>query len=245
MVVERWVDQQPDRNTSPLAGEAGRGGPLNAHSPKPFASDRPFFIPLVGELPVAASVREGSSIFAGDGSAMNDSLTMSFDPDLEIILAAFETNDDIGKILRMHLVVEGQIERLITSSSRAKVGDRANFGSKVNLLRAMGVPEKICASCSALNDLRNQFAHPRSADIKFMDRFLESVEAFFPKLRESHGSFANRKAGVTHEFSFSEATQGQRIVVAAGFLSGVLGGLPKMYEFSRPRRLASVAGFDL
>ena len=180
---------------------------------------------------------------------MNDSLIMSFDPDGELIVAAYETVDDLGKILRVHLAIEAQIDSLITTTSRAKVDRRTSFWAKMNLLRAIGVPERLCASCEALNDLRNHFAHNRRATIPNTmaqsERFLGSVAAFFPGLLEAHGTFANRKLGVNHEITFPEASQGQRVVIAAGFLSGVLGDLPKMYEFGHPRQIAVVAGLDL
>jgi hypothetical protein len=121
------------------------------------------------------------------------SLTSAFDPDVELILAAFETTDDIGKILRCHLVIERQIEQFISASSRAKVDRRTTFWAKVNLLRAIKAPERVCVACEELNELRNQFAHNSKATIantkSASDKFLVAVEALFPALPTSQEHF--------------------------------------------------------
>jgi hypothetical protein len=175
---------------------------------------------------------------------------MSFDPDIKLILTAFETPDDIGKILRCHLVVEGQIEKLVTSFTTAKVDDRTPFASKVNLARAMGVPEGVCLACAKLNHLRNQFAHsPHStfeSEASAVGAFLNATEKIFPILPKSHGSFGSATSKSTrHEFTYADADLGRRVVVASSFLSASIGALPKLYRFGPPVRLATMAGFDL
>jgi hypothetical protein len=175
-----------------------------------------------------------------------DGLTMAFDPDIKVILAAYETEDDLGKIIRTHFFIEQQIDQLVAMSS-ARVDKKSSYFSKLNLLRAMGVPEKICAACEAINDLRNVFAHNPKATVAntkdTSEKFLNAVQAFFPKLPESHGEIVQRRTRVTHDFSYKTATQAQRVVVAASFLAGVIGVLPKLYKFG-PTRLATMSGFQ-
>lgn len=179
---------------------------------------------------------------------MGAALTMAFDPDFELILAAFETSDDIGKILRCHLVIERQMEQLISISSRAKVDRRTTFWSKVNLLRAIKAPEKICSSCEALNELRNQFAHNSKATIEntktSSGKFLKSVENIVPILPQSNGSYRSKEK-IDYVVDYATASQGQRIVVAASFLSGIIGSLPKLYNFGEPQAIIRMAGLNL
>ncbi|MCZ4344752.1 hypothetical protein [Devosia neptuniae] len=174
---------------------------------------------------------------------------MAFDPDIELIISAYETKDDIGKILRCHLVIEQQLELLISTSSRAKVDGRTTFYSKINLLRAIKVPEKICISCEALNDLRNKFAHNSKATIAntkaSSSKFLSAVEDLIPILPQSHGSLHRRKEKIEHVIDYQGGDQGQRIVIAASFLSAVIGTLPKLYDFGEPSVIASMSGLNL
>ena len=176
-------------------------------------------------------------------------LTMSFDPDTSLIFSAYETEDEVGKVLRTHLVVEQQMERLIKLASTAKVDKKTSFWAKVNLLRAIGVPEKVCTACEHLNDLRNAFAHNSNANIEntkdVSQRYLDAVEAFYPKLPQAHGTFARIKSKVNHEFTYDKADQGQRIVVAAAFLSSVIGVLPKLYQFGNPPQVSMLTGLTL
>lgn len=176
-------------------------------------------------------------------------LIMAFDPDVELILAAYETTDDIGKILRCHLVIERQMEQFISMTSRAKIDRKTMFWSKVNLLRAIKVPEKVCVACEELNELRNQFAHNSKATIgntkTSSNKFLASVENLFPMLPRSRGTFHRRKEKIEYVVDYQTADQGLRVVVASAFLSSVFGGLPKLYDFGEPRMISSMAGLNL
>lgn len=176
-------------------------------------------------------------------------VTMAFDPDVELIVGAYESQDDIGKILRSHLVIERQMELLVTSCSRAKFDRWVSFSSKVNLLRAMKAPEKVCVACESLNDLRNKFAHNSKATIQntksVSERYLVAVEAVAPVLPKLHGTFTRTKSGVRHEFTFANATHSQRIVLATSLLSAIIGGLPKMFAFGGPTLVLKVSGLSL
>lgn len=173
-------------------------------------------------------------------------LTMSFDPDTALILAAYETEDEVGKVLRTHLVVEQLMEKLIGAASSAKVDKKTSFWAKVNLLRALGVPEKVCLACEQLNDLRNAFAHNPKASIAntkdTSQKFLDAVQSFYPGLAEVHGEFVRRRSQVRHTIDFRTADQGQRIVIAASFLSSLLGVLPKLLDFGSRRQIAILSG---
>jgi len=180
---------------------------------------------------------------------MEETLFLAIDPDPELVLAAVESSDDLGKILRIHLMIEGLTEKLLREHSRAKVDGRTTFWAKVNLMRAMGVPEKLCAACEALGSLRNQFAHNPSATLASAaakpDAFLAAVEAFAPILPKAHGSYVRKKSGAEYKLVFETASPAERVILAAGFLSGALGGLPNMVEFGERRQKAAVAGFML
>jgi hypothetical protein len=175
-------------------------------------------------------------------------ITSAFDPDVGLMFSAYESTDDIGKVLRVHLMLEQQIEKLITSQSNAKV-DRTTFWSKVNLMRAMGVPESICIAAEALNELRNQFAHNSKATIantkSKSDAFLKSASIIWPKLPEATGNLTKTKSGIEHKLSYAKASQAQRVVIAGFILSNLIGALPKMYRLGKPLRLLTLAGTNL
>jgi hypothetical protein len=165
------------------------------------------------------------------------SLTVAFDPDAALIISAYETEDDLGKILRVHLVFERQVESLVKHLSKAKIDKKTSFWSKVNLMRAIDVPESVCLACDALNDLRNEFAHNSKATIQntknLCEVFLEKVAAPLPVLTKMHGTFVNTKTKTEHTFEYQTAPLEQRVVIAGSALSMAMGAIPKLYTFGR------------
>lgn len=109
----------------------------------------------------------------------------------EMIIAAMETADELGCVLRVHLVYESLLEFYL---DQKVVGDVTvylrkprEYGAKVGLSVAFGLPLSFAAVFKHLNDLRNKLAHGkqsavRNGDVKGLVRLVNHV------LEEQHAS---------------------------------------------------------
>ncbi|WP_164084038.1 hypothetical protein [Stenotrophomonas maltophilia] len=83
---------------------------------------------------------------------------------LEHLVAALETEDVLGAVLRAQLQVEQQIELFLVANVADGMWDVAgslpqNFSQKVTLAAALGFPKALCSVALAINQIRNKFAH--------------------------------------------------------------------------------------
>lgn len=80
--------------------------------------------------------------------------------DADLVIAAAETDDEIGTVLRMHFAIE---QFLIWYIQHSKISDfikePRDFSSKLNLAAAMGLPVVIAEAIHQINVIRNSLAH--------------------------------------------------------------------------------------
>lgn len=103
---------------------------------------------------------------------------------LEHLVAALETEDVLGAVLRAQLQVEQQIELFLVANVADDMWEVVdslpqNFSQKVALAAALGFPKELCFAATALNQIRNKFAHKagwalKQADI---DNLVDKYEA--------------------------------------------------------------------
>ncbi|WP_223572872.1 hypothetical protein [Xanthomonas citri] len=82
----------------------------------------------------------------------------------EELIRAFETEDLVGCVLRIHLHVEKLLVVALKSSINSQIAKvitsvPQNFSNKVQLAAAFGVPVEICLAVLDLNALRNKIGH--------------------------------------------------------------------------------------
>lgn len=87
---------------------------------------------------------------------------------LALQMAAVNTPDMIGLILRLHLATEVLLDEYIALE---RADDRGEFvlngrffGDKLSTAVAFGLPVPLARVCKELNRMRNEVAHPNSAD---------------------------------------------------------------------------------
>lgn len=83
---------------------------------------------------------------------------------LEHLVAALETDDVLGAVLRAQLQVEQIIEVFLEATVAPDMWDVVDalpqlFVQKVTMAAALGFPKELCAAVLALNQIRNKFAH--------------------------------------------------------------------------------------
>jgi hypothetical protein len=81
----------------------------------------------------------------------------------ERFLAAAETEDELGCVLRIHLCLESFLEEFlkhfIAESDQKYHKDRLTFSEKLSLAVAYKLPKSIAEPIQIINRLRNKFAH--------------------------------------------------------------------------------------
>ena len=81
--------------------------------------------------------------------------------DVKFLRLAFDAPDFLGKVLRTHLEIEAQIERLIHAHTGMEFEDGTEFSVKCLVLQAMGWPEGQLKTIRRFGTLRNKFAHKK------------------------------------------------------------------------------------
>lgn len=105
---------------------------------------------------------------------------------LEHLAAAVETEDVLGAVLRAQLQVEQQIELFLMANVADDMWEVAgslpqNFSQKVALAAALGFPKALCFAATAINQIRNKFAHRAGWILKQSD--IENLVAKYDAAR--------------------------------------------------------------
>ena len=157
-----------------------------------------------------------------------------FKPNKNLISAALSTPDDIGRILRVHLAVEQQLNALLDHATKRKVR-ASGFYNKLVALRCMQIDEWVCDVVEKLNDLRNALAHNPTATL--MNN--KSIAISIVETAKSHIQLDDLDVHFSEESEqlhrFDGMDLGQQVVVVGAMLAAYLGGIPKNMEFLPPR----------
>lgn len=157
-----------------------------------------------------------------------------FEPNVELIDKAVSTPDDIGKILRVRLAVEQQLNALLSHVVQKEVS-RLSFNAKLVALRTLLINDVVCEVIEKLNDLRNQLAHNPKATLANNKSIAEEVislaEGMLPTLGKTAVRFA-KDDDELHEFASMEI--GEKLAVVGAMVASYLGNMPKYRKFSAP-----------
>lgn len=98
------------------------------------------------------------------------------------LLAALETEDEIGRMLRIHLQLERMVDVFlywsITDEVRKEIEIPKFFAGKLALAAVLGLPLQIVRAVKELNKLRNKIAHVlgNSLDARDVAKLAELVD---------------------------------------------------------------------
>ncbi|WP_338490968.1 hypothetical protein VRC18_11440 [Pseudomonas trivialis] len=126
----------------------------------------------------------------GTGDVYKFDLAVEKVSDVEIIIAAAETKDELGCVLRFHLMLESLLLFYLDEKCQGEVGKYAkpprDFGQKLGLAAAFGIPMQIAAVIHQVNNMRNKLAHGHSprldkGDVKQLARLVNLMSAIDPE----------------------------------------------------------------
>lgn len=85
------------------------------------------------------------------------------------LIAAAETEDELGSVLRFHLVTESLLSFYINERNKGELSKYAkepnNFGGKLGLAAALGFPIPLARIAHQINKIRNKLAHEPQSSI--------------------------------------------------------------------------------
>ncbi|WP_017138890.1 AhpC/TSA family protein [Pseudomonas sp. WS 5146] len=126
----------------------------------------------------------------GTGDVYKFDLAVEKISDVEIIIAAAETEDELGCVLRFHLMLESLLSFYLDEKCQGEVGKYAkpprDFGQKLGMAAAFGIPMQIAAVIHQVNNMRNKLAHGHSpgldkGDVKQLARLVNLMSAIDPE----------------------------------------------------------------
>jgi hypothetical protein len=126
----------------------------------------------------------------GTGDVYKFDLAVEKVLDVEIIIAAAETEDELGCVLRFHLMLESLLSFYLDEKCQGEVGKYAkpprDFGQKLGMAAAFGIPMQIAAVIHQVNNMRNKLAHGHSpqldkGDVKQLARLVNLMSAIDPE----------------------------------------------------------------
>ncbi|MBD8254453.1 hypothetical protein IFT96_03655 [Pseudomonas fluorescens] len=126
----------------------------------------------------------------GTGDVYKFDLAVEKVSDVEIIIAAAETEDELGCVLRFHLMLESLLSFYLDEKCQGEVGKYAksprDFGQKLGMAAAFGIPMQIAAVIHQVNNMRNKLAHGHSpqldkGDVKQLARLVNLMSAIDPE----------------------------------------------------------------
>ncbi|MGD8174494.1 hypothetical protein [Marinimicrobium agarilyticum] len=83
--------------------------------------------------------------------------------DTETLIRAAESEDEVGTVLRMHLVLDNILDAFlrekITEAMRPYIKIPKYFGQKIPLVTAFGMPIPFVRALRVVNTIRNELAH--------------------------------------------------------------------------------------
>lgn len=114
-----------------------------------------------------------------------------FQPD--VLEAAAETEDEIGCVLRIHLLVEQLLNFYIDQKRVAEIKpfikEPREFNQKLALATAFGMPTQFAAVAHQINNIRNKSAHRMSAtlgdgDVQQLARLVNKMIEIQPEFNQ-------------------------------------------------------------
>ena len=112
--------------------------------------------------------------------------------DQEILIAAAETEDEMGCVLRFHLMLESLLSFYLEEKCLGDIGKFAkvprDFGMKLGMAAAFGIPLQVAAVNYQVNVMRNKLAHGHNpgideGDVKQLTRLVNLMSAVDPEFK--------------------------------------------------------------
>lgn len=109
--------------------------------------------------------------------------------DIGVFIAAAETEDEIGCVLRLHLLIERLLTFYVEAKRKGPIADYVpsprNYAAKLSLSVLLGCPIPLAAVMKQINKMRNELAHDANASLtesgmKELKRLVDDLSSIYP-----------------------------------------------------------------
>jgi hypothetical protein len=145
----------------------------------------------------------------------------------EELIAALDSEDDLGKVIRSQIIVENILERIIESKVESKDYLRKidfTFDQKTKLALAFGVDSNFAKPIKCIGTMRNNFAHNLRGKINESDSN-NFYKTFTPKNKEIMRKLYKNKEAAFNELGFppfEKLAPDQKFALCVTVLAGAL-----------------------
>ncbi|WP_313571966.1 hypothetical protein [Comamonas terrigena] len=156
-----------------------------------------------------------------------------FEIDTVVFVDALETEDEVGAVLRTHLMVEKFLDwtfdQFVTEERKQWIQRPTNFRGKVSMAVALGLPVVFAGAAIQLNHVRNDLAHRmekmNSSQVEQYGRDVNKLaalyEAFAP-LQMRKIEFSRKEPGKIYKYG-SGNTRLDFVIASIALLSTAMG----------------------
>lgn len=141
---------------------------------------------------------------------------MSFQVNTMMLIEALETEDDIGAVLRAHLMVEQFLNWYLSIRVQGEIATYIkpprDYGLKLSFAAALGLPLEFAAVARQLNNIRNKLAHHLDRlDPSHVEQFGRDVEKLvliypaFTPLKSRYLELCEKNPGERYTFGGGNA----------------------------------------
>lgn len=161
----------------------------------------------------------------------------------DAIILAMETEDELGTILRLHLVLEKLLVFYLNQKRKDEVAtfvhEPRDFGGKLSLAVAFGFPLVMARIYRQVNNIRNKLAHEATGELKSGDvqelarkvNDLNQLDPHFAKLERMYVEFVQKRPNEKLSFGSSGPRIDALIAIIATYEFSVRWLVANHYEF--------------
>lgn len=139
-----------------------------------------------------------------------------FEVDVDVLVKAFESEDDVGTVLRTHLVFEAFLDwtfkHFVRGDLKTCVQPARSFEGKLSLAAALGLPVELAKAIFQLNKIRNKLAHQmediNASQVEQFGREVDKAASLCPgvmPLINASMEFKIRNPGVVYKYGTGNA----------------------------------------
>lgn len=176
------------------------------------------------------------------------------------MIASTESKDDLGVVLRLHLITETFLEAFICSAIKneslfSTEGGRPfklNYYKKLEFAAKLGLPQSSFKALDKLNTLRNNLAHQIQTDF-INDSIIESLSSFVRNidgdatlpLHEEMAEFFNEDGSQRARYSFKSTDTPNRvklIILVSSLIRRTMGKTHGFYQLHTYHQFTMIRG---
>ncbi|MCR6670624.1 hypothetical protein [Devosia ginsengisoli] len=160
--------------------------------------------------------------------------------DHDILVRAFRAEDELSKLLLLTFEVEAQLDQFIKKILGEDIS-RLKFYEKCIVLKAIRFGNDVFKIVDGLRQLRNKFAHDKTASFAKYSKLVDQVINAKPPIFDDVSRFTFA-VGKSEKIPYTQLTTDQKLVIFGIATAQFLSAAPELYDFPPPRAKIQMKG---